>query len=63
MTKLKKSRKRETKHPLTDADSSNDTKKKLREVGAKRRLNSTLKVNRWTDRRKTDGHTDGQFDL
>ena len=36
---------------------------RLREVGAKRRLNGTSKVNRQTDRRtdtQTDRHTDGQ---
>ena len=34
----------------------------LWEVGAKRSLNSTLRVNRQTNT-KTHGHTDGHFDL
>ena len=34
----------------------------LREVGAKRPLNGTSKVNRQTDRH-TDGQADGQIDL
>ena len=39
---------------------------RLREVGAKRPLNGTSKVNRQTDRQthgQTDGQTDGHFDL
>ena len=35
---------------------------RLCEVGAKRRLNGTLKVNTQKDR-QTDGQTDGHFDL
>jgi hypothetical protein len=35
---------------------------RLREVGAKRRLNGTSKVNTQTDT-QTHGHTDGQIDL
>ena len=39
---------------------------RLREVGAKRRLNGTSEVNRRTDKQtdgQTDGQADGHFDL
>ena len=45
-----------------DSESLKTLEIRLWEVGAKRRLNFTLKVNKQTDR-QTDGHRDGHFDL
>ena len=49
-----------------DSESLKILEIRLREVGAKRRLNGTSKVNTQTDRRtnrQTDKQTDGHFDL